>query len=137
MENEVHLGEKIRTIRQMRGMKQATFAKALGIVQQNVSKMEHKQRIPEDRLEQAAQILGITVEELKSFDHKGGIVNNFCEQHDTINYNINPIEKIIELYDGLMSTQNALLKANEEALRAKDEAITAKDALIRELQKQP
>jgi len=133
MEHEVHLGEKIRTIRQMKGMKQATLAKALGIVQQNVSKMEHNKRIPDDRLEQAAQILGVTVDELKNFDHKGGIVNNFCEQHDTINYNINPLEKIIELYDGLMSAQSAIIRATEESLRAKDEAIAAKDALIQAL----
>ncbi len=134
MENEVHLGEKIRALRRMKGIKQATLAKALGIVQQNVSKMEHRKRIPEDRLGQAARILGITVEELKSFDHKDGTINNHGGQHDTVS-NGNPLEGMIELYDVLMNVSNAVAMAGEETLQAKDEATAAQDALIRELRK--
>lgn len=121
MGQDVHLGEKIRGLRRLKGIKQETLAQGLGIVQQNVSKMEQKKDIPLERLERAARILGVSVDELQNFDEKGLVNNNFGEQRDIVNYNINPVEKITALY--------------EELLKAKQEALNAKDALIRELQK--
>lgn len=136
MENEVHLGDKVRTIRRMRGIKQQTLAIGLGIVQQNVSKMEKKKDIPEEKLKRAAELLGISVDELKNFDDKGLVNNNFGDQRDffdvvhcnEVHYNINPVEKITSLYE-------ELLKAKQEVLDAKEVALQAKDALIQELQK--
>lgn len=123
MEQDVHLGEKIRGLRRLKGIKQETLAKGLGIVQQNVSKMEQKKDIPLERLERAAQILGVSVDELQNFDERGLVNNNFGEQRDVVHYNINPLEKVTELY--------------EELLKAKQEVMEAKDALIRELQQRP
>jgi len=47
-EQTQHHGKSIRAIRQLRGMKQDTFAKQLGMSQQNVSKMKNKKTVNDE-----------------------------------------------------------------------------------------
>lgn len=98
-----HHGRNIKAIRQLRGMKQNTFAKELGVSQQNISKMEKKKNLTDKQLEEAAKILHTTVQAIKDFDENAIIQNNFLnEQAGYINQKINPLEKIIELYDTII-----------------------------------
>lgn len=92
----------------MRGMKQNSFAKEMGIAQQNVSKMEKKKNLTDEQLEQAAKILHTTVEAIKEFDENRIIQNNFLnDQAGYINQKINPLEKVIELYDTIIKSKEA------------------------------
>lgn len=107
MSNTKHIGRNIRNIRLLRGMKQATFAKEMGIAQQNVSKMEKKHKLTDEQLAEAAKILQTTVEAIKEFDETSIIQNNFLnEQAGYINQKINPLEKIIELYDNIIKSKD-------------------------------
>jgi transcriptional regulator with XRE-family HTH domain len=65
---QVHIGKNIACIRHIKGIKQAVFAKALGITQQAVSKMEQSEDISHSRLLHVATILGVTAEFICSFD---------------------------------------------------------------------
>lgn len=91
-----HLGENIRKIRLLKGMKQDTFAKEMGIAQQNVSKMERKKELTDDQLKKAAEVLKTSVEAIKNFDERI-IINNNVFSKDQINH---PITEIITYFKG-------------------------------------
>ncbi|MCW3075117.1 MAG: helix-turn-helix protein [Flaviaesturariibacter sp.] len=128
MEETKHIGQNIRNIRVLRGMKQKTFARELGIAQQNVSKMEKKKNLTDEQLEQAAKILQTTVETIKGFDENSIIQNNFLnEQAGYINQKINPLEKVVELYDNIIqSKDNEIKRLHDEIEEYKNREKTAK-----------
>jgi transcriptional regulator with XRE-family HTH domain len=121
IEKSAHIGHKIERIRELRGMKQETLASALGISQQAISKMEASEQIDDDRLQKVANALNVPVEAIKNFNEDTAIniiattVNNH-DQSALVFYNptFNPIEKIVELYERLLKTEqekNALLES--------------------------
>jgi transcriptional regulator with XRE-family HTH domain len=103
-----HFGRNIVRIRELRDIKQETLAAGLGISQQAVSKMEQTAEIDNERLQQVADILGVTVEGLKNFS-EDAIINNinctFADNAINTLYQYNPIEKIVELYDRLLQSE--------------------------------
>ena len=130
-----HIGKNIRALRLLRGMKQETFARKLGIAQQNVSKMENKKKPSEDQIEAAAKILQTTTEAIKNFDENGIFQNNlFNEQVN----NFNPVEKVVELYERLLKEAKdeiASLKVELESYRGskKRQTKSSKDAVTKSL----
>ena len=96
----LHIGRKIERIRTLRGIKQETLAATLGITQAAVSKMEQSEKVGDDRLKQVADALGVTVDAIKNFDENATINNNIYDQNNTvINYQFNPIDKLVELFE--------------------------------------
>ncbi|RAJ31732.1 helix-turn-helix domain-containing protein [Pedobacter cryoconitis] len=110
-----HIGENIKKIRLLRGMKQATFAKELGIAQQNVSKMEKKTNIPDEQLELAAKILGTNLEALKDFDENKAVFQTNIINENQVNH-FNSVNKDILEYFELK-----LAKKDEEIERLKEQ----------------
>ncbi len=106
-----HIGRKISRIRELRGMKQEALADALGISQQAVSKIEQSPVVDDDKLEEIAKILGVTKEGIESFSEENvfNIINNTFQDNSSNNNNylctINPIEKIVELYERLVQAE--------------------------------
>lgn len=92
-----HIGENIKKIRSLRGMKQATFAKEMGIAQQNVSKMEKKTNISDEQLELAAKILGTNIEAIKNFDDKAVFQTNIINENQVNNFN--SVKDILEYFE--------------------------------------
>lgn len=113
-EAQKHIGQNIRKIRLLRGMKQDTFARELGIAQQNVSKMEKKKDITDEQLEKISKVLKASVEAIKGFD-ENTIINNNILNDQVNNYNINPIEKVAEIF------KDILVIRDEEIQRLKAE----------------
>lgn len=105
-EKIVHLGQNIRRIRLIRGMKQSTFAQELGIAQQNVSKMENKINISEEQLELVAQILNTSVEAIKKFN-ENAVINNNILYNDQIN---NPVTEIITYFSSELAKKDEELE---------------------------
>lgn len=117
-----HIGNKIRHIRQLLGIKQATLAKRLGIKQQSVSKMEKKKDITEEQLDNVAKVLDVTADFIKKFD-EGVVVNNNFLFNDQIN---NPVKEVIEYFkEELLKEFNEKeeLKEEIESLKAELEAL--------------
>lgn len=116
------IGQKVERIRTFRGFKQEYLASKLGVSQQTVSKIEQQEEIEEDLLKQIAEALGVTPEVIRNFDedkityiinHQYNIYNNEIKDNATNNFVFNPIEKIAELYERLLTTErekNELLK---------------------------
>jgi transcriptional regulator with XRE-family HTH domain len=115
MSNTKHIGRNIRNIRLLKGMKQASFAKELGIAQQNVSKMEKKQKLTEEQLDQVAKVLKTTTEAIKEFD-ENAIINNNILNEQVNNYNINPLEKVAELFREILLLKDNEIKRLQEEL---------------------
>ena len=106
----MHLGRKISRIRELKGMKQETLASLLGVSQQAVSKLEQSEHVEEDRLEEVGKALGVTSEAIKNFNEEA-IIYNIQNNSDTstnnsiINYQFNPFEKIVELYERMLKLE--------------------------------
>ena len=119
MAETLHIGKKISRIRELRGMKQESLAAELGISQQAVSKIEQSAEVEEDALERIAKVLGVTAEGIKKFSEDAvftNINNTFNDTSYLINYQFNPIDKIVELYERLLQSErekNELLKGKQ------------------------
>jgi transcriptional regulator with XRE-family HTH domain len=114
--NSLHIGRKIGRIRELRGMKQETLAIELGISQQAVSKIEQSEKIEEDLLNQVAKILGLSAEAIKNFNEEAvfNIIGNTFTDSSSNNNNylcsINPLDKVIELYERLLQSEREKLE---------------------------
>jgi transcriptional regulator with XRE-family HTH domain len=122
-EPAMHIGRKIERIRVLRGMKQESLAAELGISQQAISKLEASDEVDEERLEKVAQALNVPVEAIKNFNEEAAInvigntiTNTNHDQSALVAYQptFNPIDKIVELYERLLKSEqekNALLES--------------------------
>lgn len=115
-ENRRHVGRNLQRIRVYLGMKQEAQAADLGVNQQVISKIEKQEEIEEGFLKRIAEVLGISEEVIKDFDVEKTIFNinhhnykdaNISEGATTyaIVQQINPLEKIVELYERLLKSE--------------------------------
>ena len=115
-ENRRHVGRNLQRIRVYLGMKQEALAADLGVNQQVISKIEKQEEIEEGFLKRIAEVLGISEEVIKDFDVEKTIFNinhhnykdaNISEGATTyaIVQQINPLEKIGELYERLLKSE--------------------------------
>ena len=115
-ENRRHVGRNLQRIRVYLGMKQEALAADLGVNQQVISKIEKQEEIEEGFLKRIAEVLGISEEVIKDFDVEKTIFNinhhnykdaNISEAATTyaIVQQINPLEKIVELYERLLKSE--------------------------------
>ncbi len=114
--NRRHVGRNLQKIRVYLGMKQEALAADLGVNQQVISKIEKQEEIEEGFLKRIAEVLGISEEVIKDFDVEKTIFNinhhnykdaNISEGATTyaIVQQINPLEKIVELYERLLKSE--------------------------------
>ena len=115
-ENRRHVGRNLQRIRVYLGMKQEALAADLGVNQQVITKIEKQEEIEEGFLKRIAEVLGISEEVIKDFDVEKTIFNinhhnykdaNISEGATTyaIVQQINPLEKIVELYERLLKSE--------------------------------
>ncbi|SDF43390.1 DNA-binding transcriptional regulator, XRE-family HTH domain [Mucilaginibacter pineti] len=117
--NTKHIGRKINRIRELRGIKQETFAVELGISQQTVSRLEQSEEIEEDMLEKIANVLGVTSEGIKNFSEEAVfniIGNNYHDNSSSVQYQctFNPIDKLVEVFEENKKLYEQLLASERE-----------------------
>ncbi len=106
-----HIGRKISRVRELRGMKQEALALEIGVSQQTISDIERSEVVKDETLEKVATALGVSVEGLKNFSEEAvfNIIGNTFSDNSQNNNNylctINPLEKIIELYERLLQSE--------------------------------
>lgn len=105
------MGRKIAKIRDFMGIKQEALALKLGVTQQSISKMEQEDELPDEKLKEVADALGISPEAIKNFDEEKIFfyINN-VEDHSVgvVNgdyHNNNPVDKLIEVYERLLASE--------------------------------
>ena len=115
-----HIGRNISRIRELRGMKQEALAIALGITQQTVSNMENSESVEDGKLEEVANVLGVTKEAIKNFSEEAvlNIIGNTynLDNSSAVNYGctINPFDKLVEVFEENKSLYERLLAAEKE-----------------------
>jgi transcriptional regulator with XRE-family HTH domain len=114
-----HIGKKIKKIREFKGIKQEVLASGLGITHQAVSKIEQSSTIDEETLKKIAEILDVPVDAIKNFNEEAVIFNiqNMNENSSAnYQYTVNPMEKIIELYESRIIDFEKRLKEKDEII---------------------
>jgi len=121
-EKTVHEGKNVKRIREILGIKQDVLANQLGLSQQAVSQLEQKETIDPKIMADVAKALKVPVEAIKNFNEEAtynNIANNFNDNSYLINYQFNPVEKVIELYERLIKDKDEKIALLEKMLDKK------------------
>ena len=116
LEKKVHHGRNVKRMREMLGIKQETLAYSLDLSQQTVSRLESQEELDDNILSKIANVLHISVDAIKNYNDDIAvniISNTFNEQSIAYQYNFNPIEKIIQLYDEKIELYERMLKSEQ------------------------
>ena len=91
----MHVGEKIRKFRELRGYSQEYVASQLGMVQTNYSKIERGEapNLTVNRLEDIAKVLEVDAGSILSFDEKQVFNSTFNNQSGSYGGNIMYIQE--------------------------------------------
>ena len=65
--NTLTIGRKIEKIRNLRGLSQSELGKLIGVTKQAISKMEHAEKIDDEKLKLIAEALGVSLCSIKRF----------------------------------------------------------------------
>ena len=127
--NQRHVGRNLQRIRVYLGMKQEALASDLGISQQEISKIEKQDEIEDGLLTKIAEVLGIPTDVIKDFDVEKAICNINNYKDATISpgatatvyaahtQQINPIEKVVELYERLLKSEQEKIEILRECIK--------------------
>ena len=122
----IHQGRNVKRFREMMGLKQDALAYQLGHDwnQQKVSFLEQKETIETELLKQVAAILKVPVEAFENFDEEQAvnIISNtfndgsFLNTGHTPTFNVNPLDKFIQLHEEKIPLYERMLKEKEEVM---------------------
>ena len=126
MEQKIHQGRNVKRFREMLGIKQEALAFDLGSDwnQKKISMLEQKDVIEEDMLRQISDALKIPVEAFQNFDEEQAIniISNtfdngaFLNTGHTATFNVNPIDKLIQLHEEKIVLYERMLKDKDEMM---------------------
>jgi transcriptional regulator with XRE-family HTH domain len=121
-----HIGRNISRIRELREMKQEALAQAIGVSQQTISTIENSESVDEERLQEIAKALGVSVEGIKNFSDEAvlNIISNTFNDNAMLNAvnvqpNFNPLDKVVELYERLVQAEKDKVTYLEKLLKDK------------------
>lgn len=117
------IGRKIERLRKLKEISQDALAKELNISRQSIQRIEQSEQIEDDKLEMIAKALGVTPEIIKNFNEEA-MFNNIVNDHGTVfnyisTYQLNPIDKIVELYDELLKSEREKIELLKSMLDKK------------------
>jgi len=130
---KIHQGRNVKRLREMLGIKQEVIALALDMTQQNMSKLEQKEEIEEELLQQIAQELKVPVEAIKNMNEEAtyNYINTFNDHAisnvtNPHNCTFNPIDKIVELYNEKNELYERMLKEKDRVIELLQEIVKDK-----------
>lgn len=118
-----HNGRNVKRIREILGIKQEVLASGLGLSQQAISQLEQKETLDLALLENIASILKVPVEAIVNFDEEKAIYNiqnNYDSSTSNVNYQFNPIDKIVELYEALIKSEREKIEMLEKIINQRN-----------------
>ncbi len=125
-------GANVRRWREWRGLKQDVLAEMLGVGQATLSAYENKEILEKKILEKIAKALDVPVEAITEIG-KDTYVNIFSgPSHDNSTYAIlgnqiiNPLDKIVELFEQKEALYQQMLKEKESIIDLLQEIVKAK-----------
>ena len=120
--SETYFSNKTRRRGLILRIKQEVMASELGVSQQTVSRIEQSETIEDDILAKVAGVLGVSTEAIKNYSDEAviyNIQNNYEGSHNQganvgHQFNFNPIEKLVELFEENKKLYERLLQAEKE-----------------------
>lgn len=125
MEHKIHEGRNVKRFREMLGIKQEALAAELGEdwTQKKISLLEAKETVDSAVLQRIAETLEIPVDAIKNFDedHAFAIISNTFNREAFLansggTYQINPIDKIVQLHEEKIALYERMIKAKDELI---------------------
>ncbi len=121
MEKKKMYGNKIRTLRMLRGYSQEFMAENLGMTQTSYSRIEtNQQKLTAEVLEKIAGLLGVTTVDITS-NEPVIIQNNASNQGTQIGHNENYFAEQKELYQKIIDSKEKeierLIKQNDSLMK--------------------
>ncbi len=126
MEQKIHQGRNVKRFREMLGIKQEALAFDLGDDwnQKKISLLEQKDVIEDPLLKKISEVLKIPVEAFQNFDEEQAIniISNtfdngaFLNTGNSATFNVNPIEKLIQLHQEKIALYERMLKEKDEMM---------------------
>lgn len=126
MEQKIHQGRNVKRFREMLNIKQEALAYDLGEDwnQKKISMLEQKDVIEDSLLKQISAVLKIPVEAFQNFDEEQAIniISNTFENGAFLNtghnstFNVNPIDKLIQLHEEKIALYERMLKEKDEMM---------------------
>jgi len=113
----VHQGRNVKRFREMLNIKQYDLAEKIGTSQQTISRIEQEEIIDEKQLHKIAEVLQISEDAFKKWDNEMAvniISSTFNDQAIAYQNNVNPIDKITELYERLLSEKQESINLLEK-----------------------
>lgn len=120
----------------MLGMKRDALAAVLGDdwTQLKISRLEAKEEIEPALLDEVAKALKIPVEAIKNFDEDAAIniISNtfsdgsFLNTGNSPTFNVNPIEKLVQLHEEKIALYERMLKEKDEMMARLEQLINKK-----------
>ncbi len=118
-DNKPHMGRNLQRVREIVGMKQDVMGSMTKnkYKQQTVSKWEQEETIPEDILDEFAEVLGVTSEFIKNFNEEKAVyniqTNRDTSKQNSLNYQPNisyePIDKVVEIFEKFIASDKERL----------------------------
>jgi transcriptional regulator with XRE-family HTH domain len=140
MAAKTNLGENIKSLREIKGMKQETLAELMGDdwTQKKISLLEGKETIEPEILEQVSKALKVPVDAIKNYDPEaviqfitnnftfndqstnqgGGSTNNYCT--------FNTLDKLMEAMEENKKLYERLLQAEREKVEMMERLVGKK-----------
>lgn len=103
---KIHHGNNIRRYREIRKVSQEALAMDMGVSQQIISTLEKKNEIDDETLSKVAKSLQLPVwlfKEMTDDNHINIFNNTFNDSSSVVN--INPVDKVIEIYEHLLEKE--------------------------------
>lgn len=133
MEQKIHQGRNVKRFREMLGIKQDALAFDLGEEwnQKKISILEQKEVIDDHLLKAISNVLNIPVEAFQNFDEEQAIniISNtfndgsFLNTGHTPTFNVNPIDKLIQLHEEKIALYERMLKEKSEMMERLEKLI--------------
>jgi len=133
---KIHEGRNVKRFREMLGIKQDALAADLGDDwnQQKVSLLEQKETIDPALLQQISSALKIPAEAIQNFDEEQAvnIISNtfndgsFLNTGHTPTFNVNPLEKLVQLHEEKIALYERMLKEKDEMMARLEKLIEGK-----------
>lgn len=123
-EKKCNYGANIRRWREWRNMKQDVLADHIGVSQSALSGYEKKEKLEPEIVEKIAKALEIPVEAITGLNSESPInifsgTWNDSSVAQNFQPTFNPIDKIVELYEKLLTAEQEKVALLQEALKSK------------------
>ncbi|EGK00099.1 MULTISPECIES: helix-turn-helix domain-containing protein [Dysgonomonas] len=118
-------GYNAKRLREILGVKQEELAERIGVSQQTVSRFESTPQLDDETLDKIAAALNISVDAIKNFSEDAAInfvANTFHDSTVANTYHqcsFNPLDKVIELYERMLKTEQEKVQLLQEVLKDK------------------